>query len=977
MENINLSWWDKNIIPRTNEYKDFIRDNFRELYLSPEEFYEDGERNDISEEYSTKERKFLAIYEFRRTIKNTISLESHPYTIGVLIDNEFKDKYTSCSPLGAVDVLMNYKDETLRVVNNLESTSFTIQNKSEAFKAISDFWGRELTKQSDLSKGLNYTKIDENHSYYFNRHLLEENKLNLTQNVEFSIITLPKAVFNEYLYRNNNMLEANVKVGEYLLAKDYHGVKLSTELRDNLYKDLDSFVEVILNDNNISKEIFFEQLTAFEIKEGLNGSYSEIRDRLYQDIDLFEHYQFIPEDIKPIYNNLIDKESTDGLDYNDCNQYQLELEKKGYTFDYGLDSQPIYLRSTDPVEQYLLKEKIFQHKSEPGITLNLNEHLSPVPTDIIGGKIIDIAEETVKNPEYLKQYDTNTQNTVNAYIASLAEQETEYYILDIDSLIDKDLEDQLLLVPDFIEGREISIWQKSELISGNKISTADPEYEDEINLSFSLNDDGKLSAYYHPTGEEYFLTSDQVRFVNKDNNSQIHTNNEIKQDNYFVINNLNITPQQTSDYAKNEEFGKSLDYPITDEQLQSIPDIIDGHVLSKYDKSLLATGSLDFKDNGESYVLENSKILKTTLDVNYNPISSYLTNKQVYFNNQNSRIMENSENNQKKAINQLEVGKIASVNNGSGFFKGKIENISGDSITIKNLKGEQKEFNKKEVYQFFPGQKYDKYEIETLFKNKPGGIGFADVEKNDLTKLMRGELTNTVYHGSKTQETGEEKNYSFKLRALYSSEDKKVKITPEWKNNKEIDWDNLQKFGKQISPEQVEKLQSGKSIVLDIDVKIQNKPDYSVKLHFDKDLNSIVFDGFVNGKRPEQSDNLQMQKEPLKKDFKDRFAYEEWLTNDVNIFDNATKVNLHQLNKMFLVIDETELNEFLTDFSIESKKIDVVLSSPDIIKGDDRIENLKSEILSDINSSSEKVDLFKEKFKSLDSGNINNNTLKR
>lgn len=37
----------------------------------------------------------------------------------------------------------------------------------------------------------------------------------------------------------------------------------------------------------------------------------------------------------------------DGLDYNDCANFQKECEDLGYTFDYGLDSVPFDLRKID------------------------------------------------------------------------------------------------------------------------------------------------------------------------------------------------------------------------------------------------------------------------------------------------------------------------------------------------------------------------------------------------------------------------------------------------------------------------------------------------------------------------------------------------------------------------------------------------------------------------------------------------------
>ena len=61
------------------------------------------------------------------------------------------------------------------------------------------------------------------------------------------------------------------------------------------------------------------------------------------------------------------------------------------------------------------------------------------------------------------------------------------------------------------------------------------------------------------------------------------------------------------------EFGTTDDdYSLTKQQLDQIPDVLDGHQLSKNDKYTLVFGLLEKQEYGESYeLLGNGEILKT------------------------------------------------------------------------------------------------------------------------------------------------------------------------------------------------------------------------------------------------------------------------------------------------------------------------------------------------------------------------------
>ncbi len=55
--------------------------------------------------------------------------------------------------------------------------------------------------------------------------------------------------------------------------------------------------------------------------------------------DLFEIYETLPFEVQGIILKY-----ADGLDYDQCQQMQKELNKLGYDFDYGLDAIPYDLK---------------------------------------------------------------------------------------------------------------------------------------------------------------------------------------------------------------------------------------------------------------------------------------------------------------------------------------------------------------------------------------------------------------------------------------------------------------------------------------------------------------------------------------------------------------------------------------------------------------------------------------------------------
>jgi hypothetical protein len=116
----------------------------------------------------------------------------------------------------------------------------------------------------------------------------------------------------------------------------------------------------------------------------------------------------------------------------------------------------------------------------------------------------------------------------------------------------------------------------------------------------------------------------------------------LNKENEFILEKLHISEKQRNSFSEKVEYGTTDgDYSLTEEQLDIIPDVLEGHLLSKNDKYKLAFGLLEKSENGESYeLLHNKEILKTYLDENGLPSYRILTVNDIKFNNQNPHIME-------------------------------------------------------------------------------------------------------------------------------------------------------------------------------------------------------------------------------------------------------------------------------------------------------------------------------------------------
>lgn len=167
----NLSWFDKNLVPRTKAYKNFVKEMEN---TSPEQFFRDGERM-----FTDKEKKFMSICQSKGReviIGSNFTLKSIFHSNPDLV---IRDTFNNPTELVRFIEKQQLANKQLILQNNRESTEITISNESIKQKFLSDLWAQELEKKTDLSSGLTYTQIDEKQAHHYRNYEVEAAKLSL------------------------------------------------------------------------------------------------------------------------------------------------------------------------------------------------------------------------------------------------------------------------------------------------------------------------------------------------------------------------------------------------------------------------------------------------------------------------------------------------------------------------------------------------------------------------------------------------------------------------------------------------------------------------------------------------------------------------------------------------------------------------------------------------------------------------------
>ena len=165
----NLTWFDKNIVPRTKAYKNFVKEMES---MSPEIFFRDGERI-----FTDKEKNFMSIHQS----KGRAVIIGSNFTLKTIFNSNpdlvIRDTFNNPAELVRFIEKQQLANKHLILQNNRESTEIAISNESIKQKFLSDLWAQELEKKTDLSSGLTYTQIDEKQAHHYRNYEVEAAKL--------------------------------------------------------------------------------------------------------------------------------------------------------------------------------------------------------------------------------------------------------------------------------------------------------------------------------------------------------------------------------------------------------------------------------------------------------------------------------------------------------------------------------------------------------------------------------------------------------------------------------------------------------------------------------------------------------------------------------------------------------------------------------------------------------------------------------
>lgn len=167
----NLTWFDKNIVPRSKAYKNFVKEMEN---TSPEQFFQDGERM-----FTDKEKKFMSIHQSKGReviIGSNFTLKTIFHSNPDLV---IRDTINNTAELVRFIEKQQLVNKQLILQNNRQSTEIIISNELIKQKFLSDLWAQEFEKETDLSSGLTYTQIDEKQAHHYRNYKVEAAKLSL------------------------------------------------------------------------------------------------------------------------------------------------------------------------------------------------------------------------------------------------------------------------------------------------------------------------------------------------------------------------------------------------------------------------------------------------------------------------------------------------------------------------------------------------------------------------------------------------------------------------------------------------------------------------------------------------------------------------------------------------------------------------------------------------------------------------------
>ncbi|PWN62421.1 hypothetical protein C1631_022920 [Chryseobacterium phosphatilyticum] len=592
----------------------------------------------------------------------------------------------------------------------------------------------------------------------------------------------------------------------------------------------------------------------------------EEKNEFFETIDLFNKQQFLPEELETIVaywsdtiENAHSTGESDGDIFSYCEDFKKACEEQGYTLEYGLDGQPYFLRPISLEEQLNLERKIINIE-EISISETIENKKESLRNDVDNNINFFVKNSFPNEIEILKQYVWAKEEE---YDNRISDGTSKFHQNNFKELINSSDKIDLELINNIIEVADKYLNEEPYL---NRIYRID-NLKNIIHEHEKIQQEIKIDQQKIQNPKEFFKNLVQSLSGSDLNLLVQYLRTKIEQfDNFFADSSsskekkiydeliINVDKDQVKGLEKiidDNTFAQSgrenqiqideLKNLIHEEKkellLSILPDSLKGFDISeKHKEQLIKNGEITII----SPIHDDELLVQFSLTKNLD-IKMWLPSGEEdlikYSDLQNSF----KEKELRLENKEFKVGSLATAKVESGIFKGKIIEIEDNKITIENLKGETVTASKNEVYQFFQGQKYDRSEIQSLFSSDPAGIKFSFLEKNDITKLMRGELTNTVFKGY-TVKDGKDYFYEFKFRAEYSKIQGKLTLKPYWKNRNEDM--PVAAFGTALTKEQIQEASQGKSIIVD-GISRESKP-FSVKVHYDKDLNAFIADKYVN-----------------------------------------------------------------------------------------------------------------------------------
>ncbi|WP_051259696.1 hypothetical protein [Epilithonimonas tenax] len=334
-------------------------------------------------------------------------------------------------------------------------------------------------------------------------------------------------------------------------------------------------------------------------------------------------------------------------------------------------------------------------------------------------------------------------------------------------------------------------------------------------------------------------------------------------ENEFILENLHITSSQRKAYSEKMEFGTTNgDYSLTNKQLDQIPDVLDGHDLSKNDKYALAFGLLEKSEYGESYeILISGEILKIYLEEDSLPKNRILTINEIKFNNQNPNIMETQKEHEPSQYPKFQL-KYLGFGEGEQLHKDLENGINAPekefeikTTSDKTMPGNEMEFTLKfnkiengSVFMNFYNAKLTKENGDVISHNFPVNRVNTFTAK-EAVNLLEGRTVKIEFHNPKTEkiepafaklnfnESKTEKgNYNFQNfyknygvdTAQIVEKSKLIFDKPEWKEStiKSLEKGNIVKVKFELDDKVIE----GKAVL---------NPQYKNMNLYDSDMNRI------------------------------------------------------------------------------------------------------------------------------------------